>query len=486
MKRNLVTTLVSLLAAAMLSAVAPAQAAEQKPNIVFILVDNVGWGAFGVYGGTVPTPQIDKLASEGIRFNNYNVEVQCTPTRSAIMTGRHPVRSGTTSVPWPGQGEAGLAPWEYTIAKLLSDAGYSTALYGKWHLGDVQGRLPNDQGYDEWWGVENSWDEAGYTAWPLFKESGMAVPMIWEGKKGEASKPVMPLDLKVRPIVDGKYIIPKTVEYIKRNAAAKKPFFVYVGYSEMHPPAISNPDFVGKSTQRGGLYADLIGEMDYRVGQILDAIKEVGIEDNTIVILSSDNASGGAIPQLGGSTNGPWRGDFMNTPFEGSMRAPAMIRCPGKVPAGVVTNEMLAAVDWLPTLAGMAGASKLVPKDRPIDGVDASAFMLGKSDTTGRDSYMFFGIDGQLMSIKWKIYKTIFRYTDNTLAPAIQSPYIQPQLPMVYDLSSDPHEDNNLTYTDLTNGWIFGPDFKLIGEYQRSIKKYPNIKVGEDFKGYEK
>ena len=229
-----------------------------------------------------------------------------------------------------------------------------------------------------------------------------------------------------------------------------------------------------------------MGEMDYRVGQILDAIKEAGIEDNTIVILSSDNASGGALPQVGGSTNGPWRGDFMNTPFEGSMRAPAMIRWPGKVPSGVVTNEMLAAVDWLPTLAGMVGASKLVPKDRPIDGVDASAFMLGKSDTTGRDSYMFFGIDGQLMSIKWKIYKTIFRYTDNTLSPAIQSPYIQPQWPMVYDLSSDPHEDNNLTHTDLTNGWIFGPDFKLIGEYQQSIQKYPNIKVGEDFKGYNK
>ncbi len=486
MKRNLLTTVLSLFAAALLGAVAPTQAAEQKPNIVFILVDNVGWGAFGVYGGTVPTPRIDKLASEGIRFNNYNVEVQCTPTRSAIMTGRHPVRSGTTSVPWPGQGEAGLAPWEYTIAKLLSDAGYATALYGKWHLGDVQGRLPNDQGYDEWWGIENSLDEAGYAAWPLFKESGQPVPMIWEGRKSEPSKPVMPLDLKVRPILDGQYIIPKTVEYIKRNAAAKKPFFVYVGYSEMHPPVIGNPDFVGKSTQRGGLYADVLGEMDYRVGQIVDAIKDAGIENNTIVILSSDNASGGAIPQLGGSTNGPWRGDFMNTPFEGSMRAPAMIRWPGKVPAGVVTNEMLAAVDWLPTLAGMAGASKLVPKDRPIDGVDASAFMLGKSDTTGRDSYMFFGIDGQLMSIKWKIYKTIFRYTDNTLVPAIQSPYIQPQLPMVYDLSSDPHEDNNLTYTDLTNGWIFRPDFKLIGEYQRSIKKYPNIKIGEDFKGYEK
>jgi arylsulfatase A-like enzyme len=358
-------------------AVVPALAQETKPNIVFILVDNVGWGTFGVYGGTTPTPRIDELANEGIRFNNYNVEAQCTPTRSAIHTGRYSVRSGTYAVPWPGQGEAGLVPWEYTIAKLLSDDGYATALYGKWHLGEEQGRLPTDQGYDEWWGVEKSWDEAGYTAWPLFKESGIPAPMIWEGKKGEPSKPVMPLDLAVRPVVDEKYIIPKTVEYIKRNAVAKKPFFVYVGYSEMHPPLMANPEFAGKSTKRGGAFSDILAEMDARVGQILDAVKEASIEDNTIVILSSDNGGGSAIPQLGGSMNGPWRGDFTNTPFEGSMRVPAMIRWPGKTPAGVVTQEILADVDWLPTLAGMVGASKLVPKDRPIDGVDASAFMLG-------------------------------------------------------------------------------------------------------------
>ena len=216
----------ALLVATMLATL-PA-AAQQKPNIVFILVDNVGWGAFGAYGGTIPTPRIDKMASEGIRFNNYNVESQCTPTRSALMTGRYSIRSGTYTVPFPGQGEAGMAPWEYTIAELLSDAGYATALYGKWHLGEHSGRLPSDQGFDEWWGIKNSLDEAGYTAWPLFKESGIPVPMIWEGKKGEPSKPVMPLDLKVRPVLDGQYIIPKTVEYIKRNAAAKKPFFVYV------------------------------------------------------------------------------------------------------------------------------------------------------------------------------------------------------------------------------------------------------------------
>ncbi|HEX8816019.1 MAG TPA: sulfatase-like hydrolase/transferase, partial [Terriglobales bacterium] len=253
-----------------------AEAQAKQPNVVFILVDNVGWGSFGVYGGTTPTPRIDKLANEGIRFNNYNVEVQCTPSRSAIHTGRYSVRSGTYTVPLPGQGLSGMSPWEYTIAKLFSDAGYATALYGKWHLGDVQGRLPTDQGYDEWWGIKNSWDEAGYTAWPLFKESGVPVPMIWEGKKGEESKPVMPLDLKVRPIVDEKYIIPKTVDFIKRNAAAKKPFFVYVGYSEMHPPAMANPNFANKSPERSGVFADIIAEMDYRVGQVLDAVKEAG------------------------------------------------------------------------------------------------------------------------------------------------------------------------------------------------------------------
>ena len=458
-------------------------AAGKQPNIVFILLDNVGWGNFGVYGGTIPTPRIDKMAGEGIRYNNYNVEAQCTPSRSAILTGRHPVRSGTCEVPYPGQGQFGLAPWEYTIAELLSDAGYATALYGKWHLGHDQGRLPNDQGFDEWWGIMNTMDEAGYTAWPLFKESGMPAPMIWQGKKGQPSTAVMPLDLKVRPIFDANYVVPKTVEYIQRNAAAKRPFFVYVGYSEMHPPVIGNPDFVGKSTQRGGLFADIIGEMDQHVGQILDAIKEAGIDDNTIVILSSDNAGGGAIPHIGPGSNGPFRGDFLNTPFEGSMRVPGIVRWPGTVPAGVVTNEMLAAVDWLPTLAGMAGASKLVPTDRPIDGIDASAFMVGKSKTTGRDSYMFFGTDGELLSIKWKNYKTIFRYTEN---PAFEKPYIKPQFPMMYDLGSDPHEDNNLMYTDMTTAWIMAPNFRIIGEYQRSLTKYPNIKVGEDFQGYKK
>jgi len=477
-----------------------AAAADTKPNIVFILVDNVGWGDFGVYGGMTPTPRIDKLANEGIRFNNYNVEVQCTPTRSAIMTGRHPVRSGTSSVlPLPPGRPFGMAPWEYTIAELLSDAGYATALYGKWHLGNIQGRLPNDQGFDEWWGIPDSWDEAGYTQYPLFdllvkevlaerKVSELLTlpPHILEGRKGQPSRVVMPLDMKVRPIVDGDYLIPKTVDFIKRQAAAKKPFFVYLGYSEMHQPVVCNPEFVGKSPLRGGMYSDCIAEMDYRVGQVVDAIKAAGVEDNTIVVLSSDDAtdglSGGAA--VGGGSNGPWRGNFFYTPFEGSMRVPAIVRCPGRVPAGVITQEMLAAVDWLPTLAGIAGASNLVPKGRPIDGKDASAFMLGKSPTTGRDSYLFFGLDGELMSVKWRYYKMVVRYAPGPPMEAINNPYVKPQLPMFFDLSSDPHEDFNLWTTTLTMAWVFKPMLETIGAYERSVKEYPNINPGEDFKGY--
>jgi arylsulfatase A-like enzyme len=161
---------------------------QGKPNIVFVLCDNVGWGDFGVYGGGTPTPRIDQLAREGIRFNNYTVEAQRTPTRSAIMTGRQSVRSGTFKVPFPGEGAAGLAPWEYTIAELLSDAGYATSLFGKWHCGDTEGRLPTDQGFDEWWGYRNSVDEAGWTSYATFeaiaKAKGIQAPQIWEGKKG--------------------------------------------------------------------------------------------------------------------------------------------------------------------------------------------------------------------------------------------------------------------------------------------------------------
>ena len=296
----------------------------KKPNIVFILVDNIGWGDFGCYGGMTPTPHIDALARSGIRFKNYNVEGQCTATRSAILTGRMPVRSGTCTIPAPGEGVYGLCPWEYTLAELFSEAGYATAMYGKWHLGEVTGRLPTEQGFDRWWGIKNSWEEAGYSSYPLFnaliKQSRMMPPQVWEGLKGELSTPAMPLNLETRPTMCQK-VTEHTTAYIAERAAAGKPFFAYVGYPEMHPPVMPHPDFLGKSSSGPDTYSAMLREMDFRVGQILDAIQKAGIEDNTIVILSSDNASGGAAAYLGGS-NGPWRGNFFTPPFEGSLRSP--------------------------------------------------------------------------------------------------------------------------------------------------------------------
>lgn len=458
-------------------------AQQTKPNVVFILADNIGWGDFSVYGGMTATPRIDSLAAAGIRFNNYNVESQCTPTRSAILTGRQSVRTGCYTVPLDPHLPYGLAPWEYTIAELLSDSGYATALYGKWHVGAVEGRLPTNQGFDEWWGYKDSADEAGWTSYALYREliktTGDESPKIWQGRKGEPSKPVRELDLEVRPVLD-KLITKHTTDYIARQGKADKPFFVYTALSQFHPPFKAHPDFDQKSPERIGGYSDMIAEMDFRVGQILDAIKQAGLEDNTIVIFSSDNASGGLHSVPTGGSAGPWRGAFANPPYEGSMRVAAMIRWPGRVPAGLVSQEMLTAHDWLPTLAGMVGNSDRVPKDRPIDGIDASAFMLGKSQTTGRESYLFFGPDGGPMSVKWKNIKVIFRYADS-----FETPIEKPYWPRVYDLTSDPHEDYNLMVYKLDMLWMLGPAGQVVADYQKSVAEYPNIKPGQDFNGYK-
>ena len=455
---------------------------DERPNIVFVLCDNVGWGDFAVYGGNTPTPRIDKLADEGIRFNNYTVEAQCTPTRTAILTGRQSVRCGTYKVLLPGEGKSGLVPWEYTLAELLSDAGYATSLWGKWHLGDTEGRLPSDQGFDEWWGYLNSADEAGWTSYATFeaiaKAKGIEAPQIWEGKKGSPPKAVREFNLEVRPLLD-ELIVEKASDYIKRQAKADKPFFAYIALSHMHPPERVHPDFDQTSPERLGMYADLIAEMDYRVGQIVDCLEEAGIADDTLIVFSSDNAIGLMDLDIVGGSNGPWRGDFMSPPWEGSMRVPAMVRWPGKVPAGVVTEEMLSAHDWYRTFAVLAGASDKVPTDRPMDGIDASKFLLGENEHTGRETILFFGPDGSLMSAKWRNVKAVLRYCEG-----IDKPIVEPQFPMFFDLGSDPGELYNLFDRKMDMGWMFGVALGAIAEYRASIAKYPNIEPGSEFEGY--
>lgn len=448
----------------------------KRPNVVFILADNLGWGDLGCYGSAVPTPRIDALARDGMRFTNYTVENQCTPTRSAIMTGRLPVRSGTVTVPIPGQGAYGLVPWEYTLAELLSEAGYATAAFGKWHLGDVPGRLPTDQGFDTWWGIKNTSDEAGYTAYPLYAATGFPAPRLWEAARSEPACPAGDLDLASRPFLD-EQIAQRSVDFITRNAAADAPFFLYTAFTQLHPPMLPHPDFAGKT---GSTYADILAELDYRTGHILDAIDAAGIADNTIVIWSSDNASLGVpVPGGDGGSNGPWRGDFMTPPFEGSFRVAALARWPGHVPAGVVTGEILTAVDWLPTIAGLVGAADLVPTDRPIDGMDASAFVTGQSAGSGRDHVLYFGPDASLMAVKWRTIKVVFRYS-----LGIDQPIVTPLFPLTFDLLADPHEAVNLFARKMDNGWMGGIAYQPIHAYERSVAQYLNIPPGADFSGY--
>jgi arylsulfatase len=450
-------------------------AQQSRPNIVFILVDNTGWGDFSVYGGTVPTPRIDALAWEGMRLNNYTVEAQCTPSRAAIMTGRLPVRSGTSRVPLPGEGKSGLAPWEFTLGELFSGAGYATAVIGKWHLGEDEGRLPTDQGFDEWFGLKNSSDEAGYASYKLFREMGYPEPQMWEGVKGQPSKSAGVFDRPAKDRMD-EQIAQRTAAYIKQQAAAKKPFFTYASFVHLHPPLGVHPDFAGKSG--GGMYADMLTEMDHRTGQILDALKEAGVADNTIVVFSSDNATAPLAGMAGGS-NGPWRGDFFNPPYEGSYRVPAVVRWSGHIPAGQVSQEMVSAVDWLPTLAALIGESPRVPTDRPIDGVNVADHLLGKSEKAGREAVLYFGLDGRLMSVKWKNFKVIFRKSNS-----INDPITDVQLPIVHDLLNDPGERWNLWETTMDMGWVLRPVTEQIVRFKQSVAKYPNVKTGEEFKGY--
>ena len=464
-----------MLVAAGLATNTLAASAAKKPNIVYILVDNTGWGDFSVYGGTTPTPRIDQIARDGIKLTNYTVQAECVPTRAAIMSARLPTRSGAIRVP-PVRGmKYGLSPWEYTMAELFSDAGYQTALFGKWHLGDSDGRYPTDQGFDSWYGIANSSGEGGFTSSELFSDSGLPVPQIFSGQKGQAVKAIKPLDLKSKTYLDEE-IAEKSAEYISSAASSDSPFFLYVGFTHTHPPATLHPDFLdenGKATYEG-----VLREMDLRTGQILDAITRAGIEDNTIVVFSSDNATA-PYGDLTTGSNGPFRGHFFNQPYEGSHRVAAIVKWPGNIPAGSVSDEMFTALDWMPTLAEMAGEQERIPADRPIDGINAADHLMGKQASSGRDQVIFHGLDGSLMSVKWRDFKVIFREMDERDKPIQTLAY-----PALYNMKDDPAESRNLTYWRIEDTWITAPVAKRIMNFKISEKIYPNIETGEDFAGY--
>lgn len=389
--------------------------AGRSPNILFILMDNLGYGEPGIYGGGVlrgaPTPRIDAFAAEGTRLTNFNVEAQCTPSRSAFLTGRFAIRSGTHSVPLPGQLD-GLTQWEVTIAEALSDVGYVTGAFGKWHLGSSQGRLPTAQGFDEWYGIPRTTDESMFPSQPGAQAAGVPFMRIMEGRKGEPSRELEIYDLEQRRRIDGE-ITRRAADFMTRSVQAGKPFYAYVPYTLVHFPALPSQQFSGK-TGRGD-FADCLVEMDANVGQLLDTVERLGVREDTIVVFTSDNGPDPTAPSQGSS--GPWSGYYF-THMEGSLRTPFIVRWPNRVPAGRVSNEIVHSVDTFSTFAALAGAR--VPTDRAIDGVDQASFLTGQSERSARDGFPVYVAD-RMEAVKWKDYKLVFYEKERDGGPRLKS-----------------------------------------------------------------
>ena len=437
-----------------------------QPNIVLVLADNLGWGELGCYGGGAlrgaPTPRLDALAAEGTRFLNFNVESDCVPTRSALMTGRHPIRTGALQSVPAGLPQ-GLIPWEVTVAQSLSDAGYATAMYGKWHLGDKEGRYPKDKGFDEWYGIPRTTNESMFMESVGFDADVVELPYVMEGFKGAPAEKRELYDLEMRRNIDAE-LTRRSCDFIQRKAGGAKPFFLYVPLTQLHFPTISHRAFEGKTGQ--GDFADSLVEMDTRVGQILDTIESCGLRDDTVFIFASDNGPEYRRPWRGSA--GMWTGTY-HTAMEGGLRVPLMVRWPNQVPAQRVTNEMVHVVDLFPTLAHIAGAQ--VPTDRPIDGVNQTDFLLGASDKSAREGFVYF-IKTELRAAKWRDWKMHFVWeTEPNDGPKhLETPYL-------FNLIQDPKEQSDV---NSTQGWVRGPIRKMIHAFQQSLKRYPPIAPGAD------
>ena len=463
----------------------------KKPNVVFILADNVGYGDLGSYGGGesrgAPTPRADELAKSGLRLTQYLVEPACTPSRAALMTGQYSIRNGLSLIAEPGTPNT-LSSKAYTMGQLFKDAGYATAIFGKWHLGGASQSLPGAHGFDQYYGIppDTSWDSAAYVQQAIQTHSFGNTPdkvlydkgpWINQQKGNGPLERVKPYTMAVRAEIDNE-LTDKSIAFMKQQNAIGKPFFLYLPFSMGHVPNLPSKQFAGKS--RIGQYGDKLMEGDYHVGQIMDALKEMNVEDNTIVVFASDNGSMGqtlmnwdrlglGAPDMG--SNGPFRGD-LGEPTEGAVRTFCIIRWPGHIAPNSSSYAMFSIMDFMPTFASILGLK--LPSDRVIDGVNQIDVLVGKDEMGKRESLLSF-IGADLVAGRWKQWRYYFRDMARTgtgqqmLGGTMvnSSPLYYPKF---YNIEVDPHEDYQMT----NYGWTGEPIFKVIQEYLASVKKYPN------------
>lgn len=431
-----------------------------RPNIVLILADNLGFGELGCYGGGVlrgaPTPNIDKLSEQGVLLTNFNVESDCVPTRSALMVGRHPIRTGCRQSV-PAGFPQGLTRYEKTLPETLKDAGYKSAHNGKWHLGDIPGRYPSDRGFSEWYGIPRTTNETQFMTAVGFDPEEVEIPYIMEGKEGEESKNVVVYDLEQRRLID-ETLVNRSKDFLKRMNDSKQPFFLYHPLIHLHFPTLPHKDFEGKS--KCGEFADSMMEMDHRAGQLIDYIDELGLSDNTFLIFASDNGPEFRPPYRG--TAGFYRGTY-HTAMEGSLRVPCIVRWPGKIPENVRSNEIVHVTDLFSTIIDVAGAK--LPDDRPIDGVSQLKHLMDPVNTKScREGFLFY-IKDTLMAIKWRDFKLHLVWSPevNESTGKLESPYL-------FNIRVDPKEETSIMDT---NAWVLQPMFRLRDKFFLSLKADP-------------
>jgi arylsulfatase A-like enzyme len=445
---------------------------KEKPNVIIVFIDDEGYGDVGVYGATgFQTPHIDKMASEGMRFTNfYAAQPVCSASRAGIMTGCYPNRVGINGALFPFH-NTGLNSEEYTIAEMFKDQGYATACVGKWHLGWQKEFLPLQHGFDEFIGLPYSND-----IWPYSSQTGERLPK----DKGRGKLPDLPLIEGNKTV---SYITSfedqdnlttmyteKSVEFINKNA--DKPFFLYLPHSMGHIPLGVSDKFRGKSEQ--GMYGDVMMEIDWSVGEITKALKKNNIENNTIVIFTSDNGPWLSFGNHAGSAGGLKEGKLSS--WEGGQRVPFIIRYPNKIPAGTVCNKLGCAIDLLPTLAAMS-EGKL--SDNKIDGVDISSLFKGDFTSEPRETILYYYGKNNLNGVRkgnWKLilphtYKSYQNDIGNDRKNGKRKDVVITE-PQLFDMTRDPGEQYNVitTYPEKTK------ELMKVVEYAR--KELGDLNVG--------
>ena len=456
----------------------------KKPNIIYILADDVGWGEMGWQGGGkhrgTPTPELDKLAFEGMRFWTAYAEPSCTPSRIAIMTGRHPVRTGLLSVLWPGQTE-GLSGMEVTAAEVLSAAGYNTAMWGKWHLGELPEHAPENQGYDYayygmWNGAPDNWPgsfdmykdvpnsmRAMFYDFPgaeeYMKRTGIDLSVAaYVGRKGQGRKPVEGVAGKLGPDRQEAFeaeSIRQMTSYIKDKAKDDKPFFIYwATYTQQLQGSKAHHN--DKHVDKVNAQASEMAAHNAHVRQLLDTLKSEGIAENTLVVWISDNGPMYAFyPNSGYSWLRGGKGDVL----EGGVRVPAMAWWPGMIEPNQDPVDILHLTDLFTTAARLAGALDRIPNDRVTDGVDQTALLL-LGEGHGRRSMMFHYSGDVLGAIRYRDFKVHITEGHGGL-PGME----------FYNVMRDPGEKFGQLYPGL---FAVTPIQITLRDHMRLIQKYPH------------